>query len=50
VLATFKVDGKNQLTNVTLVPLTCDGNGRLTFVKLSKHSAVGYGYDDENRL
>ncbi len=49
-LATFTVDGKNQLTKVSLIPLTSDGNGNLIFDKLSKHSSVGYGYDDENRL
>ena len=47
-LNTFKVDGKNQLTNATPVGTqTYDGNGNVTF---SAGTVQGYAYDDENEL
>ncbi|MBI3850013.1 MAG: RHS repeat-associated core domain-containing protein, partial [Verrucomicrobia bacterium] len=44
----FKVDGKNQLTNATPVGAqTYDDNGNVTF---SAGIADGFSYDDENQL
>ena len=48
---TFNVDGKNQLTNGTLMSNQAyDGNGNLTFGRTSSSSSEGYSYDDENQL
>ena len=44
-LQTFKVDGKNQLTNAIGSTYTYDGNGNKT-----NHAGITYAYDDENRL
>jgi len=51
VLATFKVDTKNQLTNATPAGnQTYDANGNLLFSATFGHGCAGYSYDDENRL